>query len=796
MTFRVAARTILQLGSELISSDAIAFYELIKNSFDAHSPTVDIRIVSCYPYQYVQSMCAQLNGYIEEGLRPSRAEVDELKAELLSNIDGTAPAIAIKQIKEQINQATSFTHFIKALERANWIEINDSGEGMSIEVLNDAYLTIGTRSRFRQRKLALDRIAGQNGFPEERIRPILGEKGVGRLSAMRLGHLLDVQASHAGESHWNCLSIDWDIFSHDSDAMLDEIPVTARTGHSKEDPLMSGTRITISRLTSAWSREKLERIVEQEFTKFVDPFNPQFRYPMAISFNREKVRIRPINKIIFENAHAFVHVTFSIEADKPKLSGRIDYKLQKREKYFEVEGSHLLSISKMNSLFPLKSLGPFELEFYWYNRRILTALEGIGDRKTVLAIVNDWAGGLMLYRDGFRVLPYGSPNDDWLQLDQKALGSSGYKVNRRQIIGKVAISSISNPNLTDQTNREGLRDCDEKQALINILRHVVSTEFKTFLDSVDKELRAREPVSFHDLEERVTEEEVQIENTLRTLVSKYPEVKQDTRILSGIRTAIQQIKGIMVEAKEIADSYQEGRSELVHLAGLGLMVEIVAHELNRATSHTLSILHGAGTQTKSLPSLFGTLEEQLKTLQKRLRVLDPLSTRGRQVKSSFDLVGWVKENIKAHEAQFKRHGIVCEIITVPNTSSPILQIKAVKGMIVQILENLVSNSVYWLQQQKKIAKDFHPKITVTILLEKREIYFSDNGPGIDPDRKEDVFLPFFTTKPPGEGKGLGLYISREIAVYNGASLFMPDKRSAHIDRLNTFVLAMEPSRNE
>ena len=43
MAFKVTARTLLQLGSELISSDAIAFYELIKNAFDANSPKVVVR---------------------------------------------------------------------------------------------------------------------------------------------------------------------------------------------------------------------------------------------------------------------------------------------------------------------------------------------------------------------------------------------------------------------------------------------------------------------------------------------------------------------------------------------------------------------------------------------------------------------------------------------------------------------------------------------------------------------------------------------------------------------------------
>ena len=44
MSFRITARTILQLGAELISSDGIAFYELIKNAFDAGSRRVDVDV--------------------------------------------------------------------------------------------------------------------------------------------------------------------------------------------------------------------------------------------------------------------------------------------------------------------------------------------------------------------------------------------------------------------------------------------------------------------------------------------------------------------------------------------------------------------------------------------------------------------------------------------------------------------------------------------------------------------------------------------------------------------------------
>jgi len=72
------------------------------------------------------------------------------------------------------------------------------------------------------------------------------------------------------------------------------------------------------------------------------------------------------------------------------------------------------------------------------------------------------------------------------------------------------------------------------------------------------------------------------------------------------------------------------------------------------------------------------------------------------------------------------------------------------------------------------------------------IVVRDTRLAANPELARDIFEAFVTTKPPGEGKGLGLYISREIAAYHGAELYMSDKPSAHKNRLNTFVFALEP----
>jgi C4-dicarboxylate-specific signal transduction histidine kinase len=277
---------------------------------------------------------------------------------------------------------------------------------------------------------------------------------------------------------------------------------------------------------------------------------------------------------------------------------------------------------------------------------------------------------------------------------------------------------------------------------------------------------------------------------MKELAQKHPEVKRDTRIFSIVEESTRRLREVMAQARELAAGYDKGHNQLVYLAGLGLMVEILAHELSRATYHTLTTLADADREhlPHSVASVFATLEAQLKTLQKRLRILDPLATPGRQRKEQFELVGWIREILKAHEAQFARHQITATVEVRPPDRE--LVVKMVKGMTVQILENLLSNSVYWLKQQRKVSPKMMPRIAILIDVKNRTVSVTDNGPGVPTDDRENIFQPFVTTKPPGEGKGLGLYVSREIAHYHGADLKLSDKETERGGRLNTFELSL------
>jgi two-component system, NtrC family, sensor kinase len=87
--------------------------------------------------------------------------------------------------------------------------------------------------------------------------------------------------------------------------------------------------------------------------------------------------------------------------------------------------------------------------------------------------------------------------------------------------------------------------------------------------------------------------------------------------------------------------------------------------------------------------------------------------------------------------------------------------------ITRVLLNLISNGVYAAMKRKAEMRDgYEPTLAAATgdLGDRVEIRIRDNGGGIPPGVKEKIFNPFFTTKPPGEGTGLGLSLSYDIVV--------------------------------
>src|SRR6266702_3166127 len=102
MSFRVTARTILHLGSELISSDGVAFYELIKNSLDARSPEIRVDVVVRIDFDTYDAILRELGERRDPAaaLSQKTRSWQELRDFALSKID--REAVDAEQLREEI----------------------------------------------------------------------------------------------------------------------------------------------------------------------------------------------------------------------------------------------------------------------------------------------------------------------------------------------------------------------------------------------------------------------------------------------------------------------------------------------------------------------------------------------------------------------------------------------------------------------------------------------------------------------------------------------------------------------
>jgi len=788
MAFKITARTILHLGAELISSDAVALYELIKNAVDAKSKSgVDVDF-------QIAVLAADFESFRLEA--KDSTDVRKSLNLLISKIREDAPKQLSDRFRYLVGSPTSVASLIEkaceAYKRCNCIVVSDTGHGMSKDDLDNIYLTIGTTHRAASIKKALD-----EGDEET---PYLGEKGVGRLAVMRLGRHLRVETATQTDKRMNLLEIDWNEFEKAYDRPASSVLIEPTVGERKPDDFISGTRIIISDLRASWTRKKLVDVATNQISRMTDPFSwaEKRRFQIRISYNGKPVEhSRIVASALLANAHATCTGKFEITKMGPILTATFKSSLydgeETTQEYDVTDLVSMSGISESGTSSPvgpiLSSLGPFRFDFYWFNRQRLKAYTEVGDREVVRGLVKAWAG-ICLFRDGYRVLPYGDEGDDWLGLDFEALGASGYKLNTKQLIGRVQIGRLTNSKLLDQTNRQGLIDCPEKMALVNLLRELISHRWHDYLNEAGRALKSKEVVDFDPLQAttKVEDLEQRTKSTIRTIRTEYT---GDQELLQQVMDAFKEIKDAHSRAVQRIGTIEEEKERLTQLAGVGLMIEVIAHELTRATEITEVALKGVDNKKvdSETNAAFKVLREQIKVIQRRLKILEPLSVPARQRRSTKNLIEIAKYVVDSHGAQFQRHGIATEI-----NCNGAKEISAfiIEGHVVQILENLIVNSVYWLDLQKREFKGFDARVVIDVLDNPPRIQVTDNGPGIPKGRSQSVFEPFYSTKPSTKSRrqGLGLYIARQNAELLGGSLDLASEGRFHEGRFNTFELEL------
>jgi signal transduction histidine kinase len=760
--FRAKARIISEIGDELISSDAIALYELIKNAYDAGSSSALVEISTPLVPKEIEELTKQLKSLLDIDASSEEIEIEVFGKLLLMLNDESA----LKKVKEALKQRDEFifeTTLKREVQRLSMIHIADEGHGMNQKILQDAFLAVGTPMRKQQRKQ-------QRGS-----RIPLGEKGVGRFSAKRLGNYLRVETMTTDEPRVYYLEIDWYQYASDSDLFLDEVknPLWSKSASSKR---RAGTTLVIKDLNEIWDLEKTQLIARNHLSKLMNPFFPN-DFRIVVRFNRTPVNLIEFQQEILQLAR--LRVTGRVHPDaKDVLKYQLVYKKEKKEVTISEEDQNLKPISE------LRKMGAFRFEIYEFDRQDPT-IERVGRKRITGAFIDQWGGGgLMLFRDGFRILPYGNRGNDWLDIDQKffKMRTNGPRLRTYAILGYVAITSKRNPYLVDQTNREGLRE--------NEAYHIFRETIERIIELINLEYAELERSSKEKPEKvakKLSETEKQLEKSVQKAFSVVSELEvalhessdteQSRALITKTSNIIQEIRDYSHNYKEVGQSLQKQLSldgpryqSLLELASLGMTAEQVSHELNSLLDRIQGLLTklSANLTTSTERALMGQLTANLQSLRRLAEFLEPLTKASRQKRIELDVAEELK-TVALHYPELASNRTQFEIITNPEDSS--LKVSTNRGLLLQIFDNLLANSLYWLNN-KQIP---NPKIVIQINIETKSVVFEDNGLGVDINMAELVFQPFISTKP--NGRGLGLFIVRELLELEGCQIILLDDRN-------------------
>ncbi|HEL9599223.1 TPA: ATP-binding protein [Streptococcus suis] len=801
-------RIISHLGEALIDNEKIALLELIKNASDADANNCNITIDTNYNSRYGRGRIV-----IEDdgnGMTPHIIENAFLKI-----------ATSFKAKYQKISPR--FGRQAQGNKGIGRLSLNQLGRFIAVDTKVDLSL-------LKETKLHVDSTELLKTFGYDSIQKFYDENN----------------------EYFYHFEIDWENYDS-SETTIENVKIDLKA-NPYEDSVFNhkkhhGTRIEVLGLKgiSFWKNEQTKKEIRQDVLEFLNPFldeNVNFYVKINLdkeifrsdSYSIENIEQGSLSTVSFSFSDTESILKINISRSREYVTFKVNTLIDELEKFdvyrigdipekellntyskesYTIDLSSMISIKESSPFITLNNFisyidekdhlekiylpGSFGGKIYSYNLSQKSPITI--EMRNLLENIR----GVKLYRNNFKIFPYGTDGNDWL-------GMSEYNSRQANVIYKLH-STTGFVNVDGEANLTKLRELTNRQGLV---LDNYGENFLTLMKEVVYKIAAKSDDIFSDkfsfnrkkIRDMESDKEIVIEgirfikkeNKIKIAKKNAKKIKNDKklseeekkRLVNQTLNIVEDIdKDIENKLHQIKKS-EEDVNSMDPIIGGSIISSTLAHEINRLTSNIKINADNTMTAIKTnrvgdAEKYIGRIKSSANFLSRYSSLLDTNSYSKRRYYSNEDLKMQVKKIIDNSP-----------LLTYNNTTIKyyILGESFSTRMVVDsfkiIIENLLINSTYWLDYYEIT----NPSITFELDCDNKILYVYDNGKGINPSIENKIFEPFQTGKDDASikrgtsisrGRGLGLYIVSNLLHELGASISLDSKRNTYGNRYKFII---------
>ena len=637
------------------------------------------------------------------------------------------PALAVLELVKNSWDADASSVAIRVSDSPSGpvVEVEDNGHGMDLRAFSSKWLVIGS-SHKRRAKVS-----------EGKKRPLIGEKGLGRLATFALGRRLTIESSHKTGSGFRA-TIDWAALMESES--LDRYEVkTTRLSRSKK-----GTRMVIEEMNTNWEKAHSEFLLDHLHFLTSAP-GERFAVTLEDPWDRRKAESQvPIMEQLSE---AYIEAIVSADGSPSVTKCTVGR-----------TGLSRVVFRPMPERERDPGLSGLLITLHFFRRDVASQRLGEILKKNVADGFLEAYQGVRIYLDQINIPPYGLRQDDWAHLEKLRTQTGGPTMTpgNSQVFGEVHLSKQRHPEFVITAGRSGFSSQQPVERLALYVQWVARSLATARRAKELRITRGDVPVRIPPKGSRKGRPTARALRTSLTRAAKKEKVKKDP-----------ELRDVVEHSKELLAAFEENQTTLrlyAQLASSGIAATSFAHELRTdfdVVSSAVKRLEKTARLTKRVQEL---LVESWFSIQSFVSLFQLMPVKIRRQKrdlSDSDLKLTARRVLRLAKSQ----GVSTKV------ESDAFRANLISAEVDSILLNLVSNSL-------KAIKDSNNRnsglIRVRFEADKSTLVLrvADNGCGVNKAVRKIMFEPLEGAF--AEGTGMGLPIVRFIASQYGGSVVCAD----------------------